>query len=320
MLKKLALCFCLIACALALCACGAEPEKYEFKAGVNYNEDLEARKKLLEEIVKLYDEQINYGGADMVGIFESQYAESGFEVSYFEIHSAETAEILFCCVRNAKTVQDLTGIPLMPEPLPVRLSNEVPIGSFDHVYIEFPPTEQFFGIYFTEEDTKTFHEHALAQGLAFLPEEILENGGMKDAVINELLKNLKEQMVYGESDELSMCYEIEKRYIECADICTEESAELLFTCVENCLGIRNISGAELGEEHMPLVINGKPIGNFNYLYLDYPPTESRVAIELDWQYADALYEHLFAQGSDELHRDKWGNIMPPTKTGERIVP
>ncbi len=309
--KKLAVCFFVIVCVLALCACGG------FSPDTDYNTDLKAREKLLEEIIKLYDARIEYGEKDTITLVESEF---GIHVDRFVIHTPESAEMFFNCVRNAKAVYDLTGAALIPEPLPVYIGDGDPIGSFDHVYIDFPPTEQFFQISFTDEDAQAFYDHAFKLGTTFLPEDILEEGGMEAALKEEFLKILEAQMVYGDSDELTMCYDREKRYIERANIFTEESVQLLFDCVKSCWSFSDVTGLDLEEEHMPLVINGKAIGNFNYLYLDYPPTGCRVAIELDWQYAEALYEHLFAQGSDELHRDKWGNIMPPTKTGERIVP
>ncbi len=156
MLKKLALCFCLIACALALAACGG------FSPDTDYNEDLKAREKLLEEVVKLYDEQIDYSGSDSIEFMENV---NGYYVERFVIHTEESAEVLFRCVRNAKAVYDLTGIPLSPEHLPLLINEEEYIGSFDHVYIDFPQTEQFFGIYFTEDDSKAFLEYALSQAL-----------------------------------------------------------------------------------------------------------------------------------------------------------
>lgn len=309
MLKKLAVCFFVIACALVLSACGG------FSPDTDYNTDLKAREKLLEEIVKLYDAQIDYGGKDTITLVESEF---GIHVERFVIHTPESAEMLFNCVRNAQAVYDLTGVPIKPEPLPVYINEGDPIGSFDHVYIDFPPTEQFFRISFTDEDAQAFYDHALTLGTAFLPREILENGGMMETMKGEFLSYLESEIVYAENDELTMCYDREKRYIERAEILTPESAELLFDCVKTCWSFSDVTGLDLGDEHMPLVINGKAIGNFKYLYLDYPPTDSRVAIELDWQYAEALYDHLFAQGSDELNRDVWGNIMPPTKTGERL--
>jgi len=309
MLKKLALCFCLIACALALCACGG------FSPDTDYNEDLKAREKLLEEVVKLYDEQIDYSGSDSVELVENV---SGIYVERFVIHTPESAEMLFNCIRNAEAVHDLTGIPLSPEHLPLYISEENHIGSFDHVYIDFPPTEQFLGIYFTEEDSKSFYEHALSLGTSFLPEEILENGGMTEALIEELLKYLESEIVYGDSDGLSMCYDREKRYIERADIRTEESAQLLFDCVEGIRTVSDVSGTDIGDKHLPLTVNGKAIGDFKHIYFDF--NGSTVALEMDALASQLLYEYLFAQGSDELNRDIWGNIMPPTKTGERIVP
>ena len=78
-----------------------------------------------------------------------------------DIKSEETAEMLFQCIGNCRSVTDLTGAALSPEHLPI-LINGREIGTFEHVYSDYPETEQFFSFNFTKEDSVAFYEYVIA--------------------------------------------------------------------------------------------------------------------------------------------------------------
>jgi len=86
---------------------------------------------------------------------------SSGHLSSIDIKSEETAEMLFQCIRNCRSVADLTGAALKPEHLPI-LINGKEIGTFEHIYAENPETEQFFSFNFTEEDSAAFYEYVMA--------------------------------------------------------------------------------------------------------------------------------------------------------------
>ena len=78
-----------------------------------------------------------------------------------DIKSEETAEMLFQCIGNCRSVTDLTGAALSPEHLPI-LINGREIGTFEHVYSDYPETEQFFSFNFTKEDSAAFYAYVMA--------------------------------------------------------------------------------------------------------------------------------------------------------------
>ena len=78
-----------------------------------------------------------------------------------DIKSEETAEMLFQCIGNCRSVTDLTGAALSPEHLPI-LINGREIGTFEHIYSDYPETEQFFSFIFTKEDSVAFYEYVIA--------------------------------------------------------------------------------------------------------------------------------------------------------------
>ena len=78
-----------------------------------------------------------------------------------DIKSEETAEMLFQCIGNCRSVTDLTGAALSPEHLPI-LINGREIGTFEHIYSDYPETEQFFSFIFTKEDSVAFYEYVMA--------------------------------------------------------------------------------------------------------------------------------------------------------------
>ena len=78
-----------------------------------------------------------------------------------DIKSEETAEMLFQCIGNCRSVTDLTGAALSPEHLPI-LINGREIGTFEHIYSDYPETEQFFSFNFTKEDSASFYAYVMA--------------------------------------------------------------------------------------------------------------------------------------------------------------
>ena len=168
MLKKLALCFCLIVCVIALCACGKEPDKSKaapvFSADVDYSSDRKARKEFLEEIQKLLEENIDYGEKDAVAMYPSNALDvRGNRMVYsFKIKTPKSAKMIFRCVESCESISDVSNGHTDFEPFDV---SNVYIEIGENLYcgyscfdIQLSPG-QYICIRFSENDSEALYKH-----------------------------------------------------------------------------------------------------------------------------------------------------------------
>lgn len=112
-------------------------------------------KDITEIVIDMLLSEITFAANDVL-----TFSDNGYLVS-IDIKSKETSEMLFQCIRNCRSITDLTGAALAPEKLPI-LINGKEIGRFERIYSEYPETGQFFSFNFTEEDTAVFYEYVMA--------------------------------------------------------------------------------------------------------------------------------------------------------------
>ena len=110
--------------------------------------------EITEWLIAKLNSEIAFGDNDILTFSNGQLYS-------IDIKSEETAEMLFQCIGNCRSVTDLTGAALSPEHLPI-LINGREIGTFEHVYSDYPETEQFFSFNFTKEDSAAFYEYVTA--------------------------------------------------------------------------------------------------------------------------------------------------------------
>lgn len=120
--------------------------------GINNGDDSE----IIEGVIRILRDGLDFGDKDTL-TFDNGYLES------IDIKSNETAEALFHCIRNCVRIVDLTGAALEPMHLPIKMNGkELVPSTYDCLYIDYPKTEQFLCIVFSEDDSAAFYEYIMA--------------------------------------------------------------------------------------------------------------------------------------------------------------
>ncbi len=157
MRKYIALVLALV-CVLALGGCSSFGgiNKENPKTDVIKNDDTNTEQsEIIEWVVAKLKSEITFEDKDTL-----TFSDSGHLIS-IDIKFEDTAEMLFHCIRNCRSITDLTGAALEPEHLPI-LINGNEIGGFERIYSKYPETGQFFSFNFAEEDTAVFYEYVMA--------------------------------------------------------------------------------------------------------------------------------------------------------------
>lgn len=156
-MKKKILFFLALVCILNLVGCSSyiNDEKDLIQTDTvenNYRDNSE----IAEEVICLLQNELAFEDKDLLtfnnGTFES-----------IDIKSTQTAEMLFQCIRNCVCIVDLTGANLKPMHYSIKMNGrELVPSTFDCLYIDYPETEQFLCIVFSEEDSTTLYEYVMA--------------------------------------------------------------------------------------------------------------------------------------------------------------
>lgn len=147
----------LLVCVLALVGCSpfGEANQENPKTDVIKNDDTTAEQsEIIEWVITKLKSEIIFEDNDVLTFYNGH-------LDTIDIKSEETAEMLFHCIRNCRSITDLTGVPLAPEKLPI-LINGKEIGGFYRIYSEYPETGQFFSFNFTEGDSTALYEYVMA--------------------------------------------------------------------------------------------------------------------------------------------------------------
>lgn len=100
------------------------------------------------------EKEIDFTGKDIVSFDDGVF-------STIEIKSHESAEVIYGCIRNASYIMDLTHASLLPENIPLLVSDSCS-GGFTHVYITLPLTRRFIAFYFTEADSAVLSDYVMS--------------------------------------------------------------------------------------------------------------------------------------------------------------
>ena len=156
-MKKKIILFLTLACMLNLVGCSSyiKDEKDLIQADTAEN-NCRDNSEIAEEVICMLQNELAFEDKDILtfcnGTFES-----------IDIKSKQTAEILFQCIRNCDYIVDLTGANLEPMHYSIKMNGrELVQSTFDCLYIDYPETEQFLCIVFSEEDSTTLYEHVMA--------------------------------------------------------------------------------------------------------------------------------------------------------------
>ena len=106
------------------------------------------------------EREIDFTGEDIVitvlGGDGNVYLES------FEIHSRETADMLFDCMRRSIRINDLTNTCFSAQPPPYLLVEGQLCGDFSHLYLTHRLTGKYVAFRFSPEDAAAFEAYVTA--------------------------------------------------------------------------------------------------------------------------------------------------------------
>ena len=112
--------------------------------------------EIAEEVIRILQNELAFEDKDLLTFYNDTFES-------IDIKSTETAEMLFQCIRNCVHIVDLTGAALEPMHLPIKMNGkELVPSTYDCLYIDYPKTEQFLCIVFSEEDSTALYDYVMA--------------------------------------------------------------------------------------------------------------------------------------------------------------
>ena len=133
-----------------------------------------------------------------------------------------------------------------------------------------------------------------ADSLGFLLYLTGECGAMypevKEAFTEGVIKQLQNEIVFGDQDVLTFS----NGYLESIDIKTPETAEMLFTCIRNCVQISDYTGVCLKPMALPIEINGVGHGTFDTFFATYQETGQFIGISFSKEDSENFYNYVMS--------------------------
>lgn len=172
------------------------------------------------------------------------------------VDSAEMTGRIQSYLANAAEVRQVKAIPELEPPL-VYIGDQM-MGNHEKLY--YSEGTRIYAFSLNDTDALGFLLTLTGQG-AMYPQ-------VKEAFTEGVIRQLQDTIVYGEADAVTLSNGV----VEQIDIKTHETAEMLFQCIRNCAGITDLTGMSLQPMELPVCVNGKEIGTFEALYIDYAET------------------------------------------------
>lgn len=113
---------------------------------------------------------------------------------------------------------------------------------------------------------------------------------VKEAFSESVIRQLQNEIVFGDQDVVTF----NTGYLEAIDIKTPETAEMLFTCIRNCVQITDLTDVNLKPMALPIEINGRGCGTFTSFYVTYQETEQFIEISFSPEDSQSFYDYVMA--------------------------
>lgn len=113
---------------------------------------------------------------------------------------------------------------------------------------------------------------------------------VKDTITEDIITQLKNEIAFGNKDVVLF----NNGCPEAIDIKTEETAEVLFQCIRNCVNIIDLTDANLEPMALPVEINGRGTGTFESLFTTYQKTGQLICISFSAEDSESFYNYVMA--------------------------
>lgn len=206
-------------------------------------------------------------------------------------YDPQTGRVISVHVDNMYDVDRV--ISWIKKAVQVRRVKTIPELAYPHVYVGDNMTGNNKKLYYSQG--RKIFEFSLGEtdSLGFL----LYLSGMsatypevREAFSEGVIRQLQEEIVFGDQDVVAFV----NGHLDFIDIKTPETAEMLFSCIRNCVHIIDLTGVDLKTEDLPIQINGQGHGAFDHFYATYQETGQFISIHFSPEDSKRFYDYVMA--------------------------
>ena len=177
----------------------------------------------------------------------------------------------------------------------VQRVKNIPELAYPHVYVGDKMSGNNEKLYYSEGSKIIEFSLSVTDSLGFL---LYLSGGkgasmypeVREAFTEGVIRQLQNEIVFGDQDVVTL----NNGYLEAIDIKTQETAEMLFMCIRNCVQITDLTGACLAPMALPIEINGRGCGTFTNFYVTYQETGQFIEISFSPEDSQSFYDYVMA--------------------------
>ena len=183
-------------------------------------------------------------------------------------------------ITKATQVQRVKNIPELAYPH-VYVGDKM-IGNNEKLY--YSEGSKILELSLSETDSLGFLLYLSGgKGASMYPE-------VKEAFSDGVIRQLQNEIVFGDQDVVTFS----NGYLEAIDIKTPETAEMLFTCIRNCVQITDLTDVNLKPMALPIEINGRGCGTFTNFYITYQETGQFIEVSFSPEDSQSFYDYVVA--------------------------
>ena len=192
----------------------------------------------------------------------------------------DTVDKVISWITKATQVQRVKNIPELAYPH-VYVGDKI-IGNNEKIY--YSEGRKILEFSLSETDSLGFLLYLSGgKGAPMYPE-------VKEAFTEGVIRQLQNEIVFGDQDVVTL----NNGYLEAIDIKTPETAEMLFTCIRNCVQITDLTDTALKTMQRPIEINGRGCGTFTNFYVTYQKTGQFIEISFSPEDSQSFYDYVMA--------------------------
>ena len=113
---------------------------------------------------------------------------------------------------------------------------------------------------------------------------------IKEFFIEGVIRQLQNEINFGDADILKFS----NGHLESIDIKTQDTAEVLFQCIRNCVQINDLTDVNVEPMALPIEINGQGIGTFVMFFVTYKETGQFICIGFSQEDSERFYDYVMA--------------------------
>lgn len=174
----------------------------------------------------------------------------------------------------------------------VRQVKIIPELAYPHVYVGDRMTGNNEKLYYFEGSKILEFSLSKADSLGFLL-YLCGGGGtmypeVKESFSEGVIRQLQNEIDFGEKDILTFS----SGTLESIDIKTQETAEMLFECIRNCVQITDLTDVSIEPMALPIKINGLDTGTFEVFFTIYQETGQFICISFSTDDSERFYNYV----------------------------